>query len=56
MFQFFCLPFVTTGRRREGKDHGFFNGPFFRKGNGDADYDLTVRRSIAFLNEQVILK
>ncbi len=33
----------------EGKDHGFFNGSFFRKGNGDTDYDLTIRRSVEFL-------
>ena len=33
----------------EGKDHGFFNGSFFRKSNGDADFDLTMKHSIAFL-------
>lgn len=40
----------------EGKDHGFFNGSFFRKSNGDADYDATIKRSIEFLKAQGILK
>jgi acetyl esterase/lipase len=33
----------------EGKDHGFFNGSFFRKGSGDADFDVTMKRSSEFL-------
>ena len=33
----------------EGKDHGFFNGSFFRKKNGDADFDLIQKHSIDFL-------
>jgi acetyl esterase len=33
----------------EGKDHGFFNGSFFRKANGDADFDRTMMHSIEFL-------
>ncbi len=40
----------------EGKDHGFFNGSFFRKANGDADYDVTMKRSIEFLKTQSIVK
>ncbi len=40
----------------EGKDHGFFNGSFFRKGNGDADFDLTMKHSIEFLKANGILK
>lgn len=40
----------------EGKDHGFFNGSFFRKGNGDADYEVTMKRSIEFLKALGILK
>ena len=32
-----------------GKDHGFFNGPFFRPSNPGADYDLTMQRSVEFL-------
>ena len=40
----------------EGKDHGFFNGSFFRKANGDADYDVTMKRSIEFLKAHGILK
>ena len=39
-----------------GKDHGFFNGSFFRKGNGDADFDVTMQRSIEFLKAQGFLK
>ena len=34
----------------EGKDHGFFNGSFFRKGNGDGDFDLIQQRSVRFLS------
>ena len=33
----------------EGKDHGFFNGSLFRKGNGDTDHDLIITRSTKFL-------
>lgn len=40
----------------EGKDHGFFNGSFFRKSNGDADYEVTMKRSIEFLKAHGILK
>jgi acetyl esterase len=40
----------------EGKDHGFFNSSLFRKGNGDADFDITMQRSIEFLKTQGILK
>lgn len=40
----------------EGKDHGFFNGSAFRKANGDADFDVTMKRSIEFLKAQGILK
>ncbi len=40
----------------DGKNHGFFNGSFFRKGNGDADFDLTMKRSVEFLKANDILK
>ncbi len=40
----------------EGKDHGFFNGSFFRKGNGDEDFNLTIKHSIDFLKAQGIFK
>jgi acetyl esterase len=33
----------------EGKDHGFFNGSFFRKRGGDADFDVTMKHSVEFL-------
>lgn len=33
----------------EGKDHGFFNGTFFRPKSDGKDYDLTMQRSIEFL-------
>jgi acetyl esterase/lipase len=33
----------------EGRDHGFFNGSFFRKANADADFDRTMMHSIEFL-------
>jgi acetyl esterase len=36
----------------EGKGHGFFNGSFFRPQNDDADYDMTMTRSIEFLSKQ----
>ena len=39
----------------EGKDHGFFNGSYFRKPNGDADHDLTMKHSIDFLRAHGIL-
>jgi acetyl esterase len=39
----------------DGKDHGFFNGSYFRKQNGDADFDITMQRSIEFLKAQGIL-
>ena len=35
----------------KGKGHGFFNGSFFRPKKGDADYDITMARSIEFLSE-----
>ena len=40
----------------EGKDHGFFNGSLFRKGNSDADLELTMKHSIEFLKTQSIVK
>ena len=40
----------------EGKDHGFFNGSFFRPKNGDTDFDLIQRHSIDFLASQGLLK
>lgn len=40
----------------EGKDHGFFNGSFFRKSNGDADYEVTMKRATEFLKAQGFLK
>ncbi len=40
----------------EGKDHGFFNGSFFRKGNHDADFDLTMNHSIDFLKANRIIQ
>ncbi len=40
----------------EGKDHGFFNSSSFRKGSNDADFDLTMKRSIEFLKASGILK
>ena len=33
----------------EGKDHGFFNGPFFRLSNDRADYALTMKCTAEFL-------
>ena len=33
----------------EGKDHGFFNAPFFRPSSNGADYELTMRRTAEFL-------
>lgn len=40
----------------EGKDHGFFNGSFFRPKNGDDDFDLIQKRSIDFLASHGLLK
>lgn len=40
----------------EGRDHGFFNGSLFRKGNTDADFNRTMERSLEFLRENGILK
>lgn len=34
-----------------GKDHGFFNGSFFRARNGDDDFNLAMKDSIAFLTK-----
>jgi len=39
----------------EGKDHGFFNGSFFRERNGDADFDLTMKHSFEFLKAHLFL-
>ncbi len=39
----------------EGQDHGFFNGSFFRKSNGDAIFDLTIKQSLDFLKANGIL-
>ena len=39
----------------EGKDHGFFNGPFFRPSNDRADYALTMKRTAEFLAAQGFL-
>ena len=39
----------------EGKDHGFFNGPFFRPSNDGADYALTIKRTAEFLAAQGFL-
>ena len=33
------------------KNHGFFNGSFFRPKNGDADFNITMEKSISFLKE-----
>lgn len=33
----------------EGKGHGFFNGSFFRKRNGDESFNATMTQSIDFL-------
>jgi len=32
-----------------GKDHGFFNGTFFRPKSDAADYNLTMKRAVEFL-------
>lgn len=40
----------------EAKDHGFFNGSLFRKGNGDADLELTMKHSIEFLKTQSLVR
>jgi acetyl esterase len=39
-----------------GKDHGFFNNSSFRKGNSDADFELTMKHSIEFLKSHEMLK
>jgi acetyl esterase len=36
----------------EGKQHGFFNGSFFRARNGDGDYDIIMGKSLDFLSKQ----
>ncbi|MBW1803459.1 MAG: alpha/beta hydrolase [Deltaproteobacteria bacterium] len=33
----------------DGKDHGFYNGSHFRPQNGDADFNVTMEKSIDFL-------
>ena len=40
----------------KGKDHGFFNGSSFRKANGDASFDDTMKRSIEFLKTHHFIK
>ena len=35
----------------QGKDHGFFNGSHFRPINGDADFNITMDKSINFLKD-----
>jgi acetyl esterase len=39
----------------EAKDHGFFNGSIFRKGNSDADLELTMKHSTEFLKAHRLL-
>lgn len=34
----------------ECKDHVFFNGSLFRRSNSNADFEVTMKRSIEFLN------
>jgi dipeptidyl aminopeptidase/acylaminoacyl peptidase len=36
----------------EGKDHGFFNGTFFRPKSDGSDYDQTMKRCVGFLTAQ----
>ena len=36
----------------EGRGHGFFNRPDFRKGAKRDDYEACVRRATKFLEEQ----
>ncbi len=38
-----------------GKGHGFFNGSFFRKKNGDEDFDKTMEQSFRFLTDHGFL-
>lgn len=35
----------------KSKGHGFFNGAFFRKRNGDEDFNATMQQSIQFLTK-----
>jgi arylsulfatase A-like enzyme/dienelactone hydrolase len=35
----------------EGKGHGFFNGSFFRKKNGDKAFNATMKHSVEFLTK-----
>lgn len=35
----------------EGKGHGFFNGSFFRKRNGDEAFNETMKQSVEFLTK-----
>jgi acetyl esterase len=37
------------------KDHGFFNGSFFRPSNGNADYERTMSLSVEFLKAHGLL-
>ncbi len=40
----------------EGKDHGFFNGPFFRPSSNGTDYELTMQRTVEFLAAHSFLR
>jgi len=40
----------------EGKDHGFFNGSFFRPKSDDTDFNQSMERSVAFLKSLGFLK
>ena len=40
----------------DGAGHGFFNGSWFRKRNGDEAFDRIMRETIEFLKKQNILK
>lgn len=35
----------------EGKDHGFFNGSFFRRRNGDKDFNEIMKSCVKFVEE-----
>jgi acetyl esterase/lipase len=39
----------------QGKDHGFFNGSFFRPKNDDVDFNLTIKESLKFLTSHAFL-
>ncbi len=40
----------------DGKNHGFFNGSFFRPENGDGDFDFIMEKSIDFLTKIGLLR